>query len=444
LIELISRIGGKGVFVVMALIVIAVVVDNSVVGIATSTGGMRSSASDITLFALMVSIFVGGQYVILRFVGTRYLQRKEETKSTIRLIHKVIIFVQYALAVILVSVILQMTILSSYHIYSLVTAIFICYGSSCVVLTLLALRFFSWYRSKRNLVVLLYGSAISLISLNAVITIIFLTVGYTDNPLFIRSVRSLTGSFANPTVTLSYIFAVTSILSFIVMWTATVFLLKHYSRRLGKIKYWIIVIIPLVYFISQFQSLFLFTFAEFRMSDPVSFGIFYTLIFSANKPLGGVLFGIAFWTVSRNLKDEKVKGYLIVSAYGMTLLFTANQPATLNLVPYPPFGLVTICFLPLASYLLFLGIYSSAVSVSQDSILRKTIRNATYRESQGFLDIIGTAEMERLIEKRVLEISELSRLELDEQSGISSSLDDDDARYYVREVLEEIVKSKKA
>jgi hypothetical protein len=90
------------------------------------------------------------------------------------------------------------------------------------------------------------------------------------------------------------------------------------------------------------------TSSELRLSDPVLFGIVYTLFFSVTKPLGGVLFGVAFWMVARNLKDSKVKGYLIISAYGMTLLFASNQPTVL--APYPPFGLFTISFMGLAVF----------------------------------------------------------------------------------------------
>jgi hypothetical protein len=212
-----------------------------------------------------------------------------------------------------------------------------------------------------------------LISINTIITMIYLPIEYTDNPLFIRSVRSLTGSLASPDVVFSSAYALTAILLFVLTWIATALLLRHYSRKLGQIKYWVLVSIPLVYFLSQFQPLFLFTFTEFRLSDPVLFGIVYTLLFSVSKPLGGVLFGVAFWMVARRLKDNKVKGYLIISAYGMTLLFASNQPTALILVPYPPFGLVTICFMGLASYLLYLGIYSSAVSVSEDSRLRQPL-----------------------------------------------------------------------
>ena len=43
-------------------------------------------------------------------------------------------------------------------------------------------------------------------------------------------------------------FVISSIASFIMSWIATVFLLRHYSRKLGYIRYWIIFTIPLAFF----------------------------------------------------------------------------------------------------------------------------------------------------------------------------------------------------
>ena len=284
-----------------------------------------------------------------------------------------------------------------------------------------AKHFFSWYRFNHNLVVLLYGLAMALIALNGITTLIYLYTGFTDNPDLIKSVRSLTGSLAIPNILLSYVYSLTAILFFVLTWIATVLLLGHYSRKLGKIKYWVLVTIPLAYFLSQFQPLFLFTFSEYRLSDPVLFGVVYTLLFSVSKPLGGVLFGVAFWMISRQLKDNKVKTYLVISAYGMTLLFASNQPTPLVLVPYPPFGLVTICFVGLASYLLYLGIQSSALSVSEDSRLRQSIRKEAFRESQQFLDAIGTAEMEQEILRSVLSFSRNAKHQMEDETGISKS-----------------------
>jgi hypothetical protein len=91
------------------------------------------------------------------------------------------------------------------------------------------------------------------------------------------------------------------------MWAATILLLKHYSRKIGKAKYWIAVGIPLAYFLSQFQPLFLYSFGDLRVEDPVLFGIVYNLIYTVAKPAGGVLFGIAFWTVAKNISNPAVK-----------------------------------------------------------------------------------------------------------------------------------------
>ena len=46
----------------------------------------------------------------------------------------------------------------------------------------------------------------------------------------------------------------------------------------------------------------------------------------------------------------------------------------------------------LSSYLLLIGIYSSVISVAEDSKLRQSIRNYAIKESR-LLDSIGTAEM---------------------------------------------------
>ena len=155
------------------------------------------------------------------------------------------------------------------------------------------------------------------------------------------------------------------------------------------------------------------------------------------------MFGIAFWTIAKHLSNQTVKKYMLISAFGIMLLFTANQPIFLLLVPYPPFGLVTISFMGLASYLFYLGIYSASVSVSEDSKLRQSIRKAAIKESTEFLDSIGTAEMEQEIERRVVLMTTATKENIEKETGISSSFDDEDIRKYLREVLQEIMSTRK-
>jgi hypothetical protein len=49
----------------------------------------------------------------------------------------------------------------------------------------------------------------------------------------------------------------------------------------------------------------------FRTSEPILFGVVYTLFFNATIPIGGALFGIAFWSVARSIERNTVKRYMI-------------------------------------------------------------------------------------------------------------------------------------
>ena len=116
-----------------------------------------------------------------------------------------------------------------------------------------------------------------------------------------------------------------------------------------------------------------------------------SLIFTLTNLADGILFGVSFWIEAKGIHDSVVRNYMIIYAYGLVLLFVSNQAIVLVSVPFPPFGLATISFMGLSSYLILIGIYS-AVSVSQDVKLRKSIRKIAINESK-LLDSIETAEM---------------------------------------------------
>jgi hypothetical protein len=51
------------------------------------------------------------------------------------------------------------------------------------------------------------------------------------------------------------------------------------------------------------------------------------------------------------------------------------------------------------------------------------------------LDAIGTAELEQEIQKKVLTFSKKTKYLLEDETGISSSVDEDDVKRYLEEVL---------
>jgi MFS family permease len=267
---LISKLGNVSISIAIVLIIIALVIDSSIVSIVTSSGGLSSSGSNIGLFAFMIGVFAVGQYVILGFIKYNYIKKQKigVVRSDLSFLVKSVGIIQYVLIAILVSTILQMVLTTSYHIIVIRAIISVSYGSSIILLAMLTRRFFSWFKSNHNLVVLMYALASAMISINALVTIIYTNFQFNNESNIIEPERSLTGSFTQPDVTFSSLYVITSVLSFIITWVATVFLLRHYSRKLGRIKYWVTVSIPLAYFLSQFQPLFLFTFSDWRLFRP--------------------------------------------------------------------------------------------------------------------------------------------------------------------------------
>ena len=235
-------------------------------------------------------------------------------------------------------------------------------------------------------------------------------------------------------------YLITSILSFILTWVATALLLHHYSRRFGRVKYWVIVSLPSVYFLSQFVSYSLNLIAPLLSSDPIFYGTLLSVLFTVSKAAGGILFVVAFWIMARSIRQRSVvRDYMIVSAFGFALLFVSNQAIVLSNAFYPPFGLATVSFTGLSCYLILVGIYSSAISVSEDSILRQFIRTTAIKESR-LLDSIGMAQMEQQIQKKVVEFTKQNQDRIEEETGIQSSLTEDDIKQYLEQVIKEVKK----
>lgn len=173
--------------------------------------------------------------------------------------------------------------------------------------------------------------------------------------------------------------------------------------------------------------------------DPVTVSIALSAFLSLSKPIGGLLFGIAFWNVARSVSYEKrIKIYMVISGWGIFFIFAANQAAVQMLTPYPPFGLATLTVLNLAACFMLLGIYNSAAMVSTNDGLRKLIFQHTMQSN--LLHLIGHAEMEREIQRTVNQIIEKQQIEgVDKPTSIE--LDESELKKYIDFVIKEVRKS---
>jgi hypothetical protein len=139
---------------------------------------------------------------------------------------------------------------------------------------------------------------------------------------------------------------------------------------------------------------------------------------------------------------------MTISASGVTILGVAVQASIIQ-TSYPPFGVCASSFVALASYLFSLGFYFSAISVSQDMLLRQSIRKYVIEESKyvieesKLIDSIGTAQMEQEIQNKVIQLNKLNSDKMTQDTGVVSSLEEEDMKSYLHEVLVEVGRMKK-
>jgi hypothetical protein len=158
----------------------------------------------------------------------------------------------------------------------------------------------------------------------------------------------------------------------------------------------------------------------------------------------GVLFGVSFLTtvrVMRQYTQGAIVDYLFISAFGISSLFV-SLAANIAFGAFPPFGISTYGFTTIASYFFLIGIYSSAIKVSSDIELRRTIRKSISEQSK-FLDEIGSAQIEQRLETYAFKLQKEHSEQLASVAGIQSEISTDELKDYVRIALREMDKARK-
>jgi len=355
-------------------------------------------------------------------------------RSPLAAIYKGVRLIQWVLILMLILAVFQIQVTSSYSNLFIIIIIWLSYGLVTFMLIYLAWKFYVWFADNRNFFILAYLIAVVVLVSNVIITITYTTQIILDqNEIVMKSIGHRNASSPEPIAT---IFFISIIITFATMWVAAAILLKNFTT-LPKIKYWLLMSIPLIYYLTQFQPYLFSIFSNYFLVDTVEFVVIYTIIFTAIEPIGGFLFGLAFWATSRKIESAKIKDYLFISGSGFMLFFVSNHAAVLVSYPFPPFGLIQICYLGLSSYLILTGIHSSAISVAQDDKLRHAIRESIDHQRSRFMEHIGTSEMSEIIYNRTFDLSKKLSMSMTKETNVSPSLTAEQVKDYIDEVMKE-------
>lgn len=434
----------KVIFIIIVFLMISLFVDTSFI---RSYDLINKNITPIetreVIFSLNISICISLQFLILRYMS-RITRSTFGNTANFRHYSKLAELSYYWLIIIISFLIFQLFYFSYYNSYVLMIIVLTTYGVASILIGNVCVLFISWYKVSHHFMILMYFVSMALIIFNLVSTNLLVNISLADRPVNLREFEG--GSMdisAGKYDFLVYLQKVSSILSFVSMWLTTALLMHSSTDRLMKeIRYWILPILLLIYFLTSYFSQDIFTpiLTPFLSSEPILLSLSLIIIFTLTKPIGGIMFGLTFYNISRRVSYEKtLKDFIIISGYGFLLLFSANQSTSLVLGPYPPFGISTITILIIGSYLIMVGIYKSATLISANVELRKSIYEIA-KESK-LLHLIGTAEMEKEISKTVSKIMDKTN-KSQEPPETSRELDEQELKNYLDEVIEEMRKNR--
>ncbi len=395
---------------------------------------------------------------ILAFVKNKSSEPSLRRGLSVKSTYVIVALTQLLLISIMLIIIHPIINLNSYNILSLLAVIYISHITALFFLISLVLTLVDWIMTKRNKILSLYAISFALTAIAIITSLLYATYVLSYHTSSIKPLSFHQSLLNLPRAELALYFGpaldITSILSFVSVWIASAVLLSTYSKRIGKIRYWTIISIPLIYFLFPFEKNLVDIFRPFIISTPVLYGILNVTIFSATKQIGAFLFSLVFLAASTLVTKYEMQKYLLITAIGMAILFGSIEIDTLLYATYPPFGLVTVSFIPMGSYLVLTGITLSATLLARD----KELRSEFYRSAMSQLSLlktIGVTEMENQLIKsykslekqtRSLDTKE-TRFEKDNirevLHGLVDELDKDDVREILHDVLTDVYSKSK-
>jgi hypothetical protein len=420
-----------------------------------------NTTSETVMFVLTVIVGYGiGSWIL--FVYTTKTSSDLRSKSAfINIMHWATWIIQFSLLGAFLFVVASEFYFGvhNHHTRLLTTSIFaISSISASTIMGILGFKFLSWYRlSYRNLMVLLYGIAAITTAIaiaeDAGVKILLINVVEEKSPAgtipqsnFVYETDEkyrgeIQYKVANRDITTLLVVPTENVVlydtlnlwpitfSFIFRWAGTSALLYHYFERIGNrlgLTFWTVMSLPLVlYLIGKTPDI-------LDLPPDYPYRFYFRILFRIGTIGGNILFGLAFFFIGRNvitsksIASQNVKDYLTISAIGIIMLVSFSVSALQQ-----TYGVAAHSLLLLASYLFALGLYSSAISISHDNSLRRSIKKSTVE----LLGDIGTAQMEQDLKKRIMKMAENRKEKMEEKTGISSSMTLDKIKEYLELVM---------
>ena len=424
------------------MILAVLVVENVDYIVADFIVKFNTSSAGIILFVFLSVGYILGQTILMKFMNSSSSAIKSRS-ILIATLHRAVSIVQYVLAANVILIIIQILVFSRYSIINLLSVTFISNFFTASLLVVFALSFLSWYKNKKQSIgTLLYALAFLILAVSEVVSGSGSAYLLSQKDQWITPTSEVKfsdfpdGSFFDNFFSF---YRYIDYASFLLVLFASAILLYHYSKKTSNPKIVLIIALPILGYTSSILD------ALHILSADTNPNLFYYYIYIALVSASvGILFAFSFWVVSKKLPDSPVKTFLKITACGFVLLYFSNN-ISVTIAAYPPFGVNSLSLLSLSSYFVLFGLYSSALSLSQDLTLRQHLRSLA-KNDNNLLSSIGTAQMETEVKRAVGELKDVAdehEKELAEKTGIETPVPESEIEDYLKQVIEEVAKTRK-
>jgi hypothetical protein len=425
-------------FGILILSLLVITLDLMISNVADFAKKFLDSNFGFQTFTLIVFIFWISQTVFYYSIRNRLKVMKFKGKKLL-FIDRVLGTSLWLLLLLNFFIIIEMLSFQRYSVYVLMLIVIISYSLNIFFMGLLSFMLLSWSKIRKNKVLLSYSLAAISATISGILTVLYMVsillggaVDISSNSDILFPIYALNSNIGilNIANTISFLF------SFVFMWIGSAIVLRHYTSKISKSRYALLIGAPLVYYIGQYFIVLniLFPFID---SSSTSFIYYYTTFFTLSSVIGSVIFAVSFWLMAKDLsRNPDISTYLKICGYGF-IMFFISATATVVHTPYPPYGIISISLVGFSSYYILYGIYSSSVSLSEDVTLRDLIRKSTTSQLK-FLTSMSRGYLQDRVINQVYDTTRKFEENTEEQTGISSSLSKDEIKLYIREIIDEL------
>ena len=391
---------------------------------------------------LFISIVIHTLFLV---ISTRIAFRIKKAISYLSIIIRYVYVLAHITVIIsIIYLLLEQIMTSRYHIILLLLIVGFSLIPSVLILLSLGFTGLKSLSSTKRKIVVIYSLAIITIAIKLFIAVVHIEVTLDIKPEIITPERNpwTVHFFTSYQGILFWIYAIIDIVSFIAVLIASILLTKQYVSNVGKLKYMIVISFPAIYFLLQYSPLLLVqtgTLSSLLMEEGSLFLYFYNFVLNTGSVGTGIMFGIAFFMLSKSLVHQQLRYYLMISGTGIMIIFSSGISTNSTLAPFPAWSITSLSFILPASFLLLIGLDSATYYIATDTLLRRFLHKN--QDKFELFQALGFKKTSDIAQQKIHDILQKKLNELEIETMFKPLSESEDLKQYINQVIKETKKS---